>query len=559
MSDHADSEASAHVARIAEHSFGFTRLRPGQESAVHHLLGGRDVLVCLPTGAGKSAVYQIAGVALGGLTVVVSPLIALQYDQVRAIEEDGRAPRAVAVNSSQTGAANDEAWRAAEDGDAEFLFLSPEQLATPTVLDRLTRLRVSLLAVDEAHCISSWGHDFRPAYLQLGEAREALGRPRTVALTATAAPPVREEILGRLGIPGAAVVAYGFDRPNIRLEVRRFSDDDEKRAALIEDAVAAAKPGLVYVATRRETERFNDELRSRGVRAAAYHAGLRVRERERAHEGFRSGELDVVVATSAFGMGIDKDDVRFVFHAEPSDSVDSYSQEIGRGGRDGRPAIARLYYRQADLGLRRFFASGVPDASDLAAVYAVIAAAPGRISRRRVAEGVGATTRGIAARVGALIDAGLVTASSRGLQTALDVSADAAAEAALERLRARERVELSRVDMMRSYAEAHGCRRRFLLGYFGEVLEAPCGNCDLCSSESEPDDGRVRHDGLDARDESVRDDEPFPPRSRVVHAEWGAGTVMSIEEDRLTVFFETEGYRVLSKEAVNERDLLERI
>lgn len=550
MPDHPDPAAPARVARIAEHSFGFTELRPGQESAVQHLLGERDVLVCLPTGAGKSAVYQIAGVALGGLTVVVSPLIALQYDQVRAIEEDGHAPRAVAVNSSQTAAENEEAWIAAEDGTTDFLFLSPEQLATPAVLDRLSRLRVSLLAIDEAHCVSSWGHDFRPAYLQLGEAREALDRPRTVALTATAAPPVREEILDRLGIPDAAIVAYGFDRPNIRLEVRRCSDDDEKRAALVEDVAAAAKPGLVYVATRRESERFRDELRNRGVHAAAYHAGLRASEREHAHEGFLSGELDVVVATSAFGMGIDKDDVRFVFHAAPSESVDSYYQEVGRGGRDGRPAVARLYYRQEDLGLRRFFASGVPEASDLAAIYAVIADAPGRISRHRVAERVGTTTRGVAARVGALIDAGLVTASSRGLSTALHVSPDEAAEAALERLQARERIELSRVDMMRSYAEALGCRRRFLLGYFGEELDAPCGNCDTCSSDTEP---------ADERGGSVRDDEPFPPHSRVKHAEWGAGTVMSIEEDRLTVFFESEGYRVLSKEAVSERDLLERI
>lgn len=549
MSDHAESEARARVAKIAEHSFGFTHLRPGQESAVQHLLRGRDVLICLPTGAGKSAVYQIAGVALGGLTVVVSPLIALQYDQVRAIEEEARAPRAVAVNSSQTRAENDEAWTAAEDGTADFLFLSPEQLATPAVLGRLTRLRVSLLAVDEAHCVSSWGHDFRPAYLQHGEAREALGRPRTVALTATAAPPVRVEILDRLGIPDAAIVAHGFDRPNIRLEVVRFSDDDEKRAALVEDAMAATKPGLVYVATRRATERYRDELTSRGVRAAAYHAGLSANERRRAHEDFLSGELDVVIATSAFGMGIDKDDVRFVFHAEPSESVDSYYQEIGRGGRDGRPAIARLYYRQEDFGLRRFFASGVPDASDLATVYATIAEAPRRISRRRVAERVGTTTRGVAARVGALIDAGLVTASSRGLEAALHVSPDEAAKAALERLEARERIELSRVDMMRSYAEALGCRRRFLLGYFGEPLEAPCDHCDTCSSGTDLDEG----------DRSARDDEPFPARSRVVHAEWGAGTVMSIEEDRLTVFFESEGYRVLSKEAVNERELLERI
>ena len=549
MSD--DAEAGERIRRIARSVFGFTSLRLGQEQAVQALLEGRDVLVCLPTGAGKSAVYQIGGVALGGLTVVVSPLIALQYDQVRSIEEDVRSPRAFAVNSAQSDAENEEAWTAAAQGEADFLFLSPEQLAAPAVLARLAGLRVGLLAIDEAHCVSSWGHDFRPAYLQLGEAREALGRPRTVALTATAAPPVRDEILDRLGIPGALLVAHGFDRPNLRLEVERFSDRDELEASLFDGVDAATKPGLLYVPTRRATERYRDELERRGIRVGAYHAGLPARERERVHEAFLDGELDVVVATSAFGMGIDKSDVRFVFHSAPSESIDSYYQEIGRGGRDGAAATARLYYRSEDLGLRRFFASGLPDAADLAAVYAAIAEADGRVSRRHVAERVGATVRAVSARVGALIDAGLVTASSRGLAAAVRVDPQDAAESALDRLRARERIELSRIAMMRSYAETSGCRRRFLLGYFGEQLDEPCGDCDTCTSGTAFEDEQTTA--------QASPDEPYPPEARVVHAEWGEGTVMSVEDDRLTVFFENEGYRVLAKEAVEERELLRRI
>lgn len=549
MSD--DADGGERIRGIARRMFGFTELRHGQEQAVQALLDGRDVLVCLPTGAGKSAVYQIGGVALGGLAVVVSPLIALQYDQVRSIEEDATSPRAFAVNSAQTDTENEEAWSAAEQGEADFLFLSPEQLANPAVLARLTRLRVGVLAIDEAHCVSSWGHDFRPAYLQLGEAREALGRPPTVALTATAAPPVRDEILDRLGMPDALLVAHGFDRPNLRLEVARFSDSGEQEAALFDDIGAATKPGLLYVPTRRTTERYRDELEQRGIRAGAYHAGLPARERERVHEAFLDGGLDVVIATSAFGMGIDKGDVRFVFHSAPSESIDSYYQEIGRGGRDGAPAVARLYYRSEDLGLRKFFASGLPDAADLAAVYEAVAEAEGRVSRRRVAERVGATTRTVSARIGALIDAGLIVASSRGLTAAVHVDPSEAAEAALERLGARERIELSRIAMMRSYAETSGCRRRFLLGYFGEHLDEPCGNCDTCSSGSAFEDQRPAEQRPAA--------EPFPPDTRVAHVEWGEGIVMSVEDDRLTVFFENEGYRVLAKEAVEERELLRRI
>ncbi|WP_331712132.1 RecQ family ATP-dependent DNA helicase [Agrococcus carbonis] len=339
--------------------YGWEQLREGQREAVELVLAGHDVLAVMPTGYGKSAIYQLAGRLTDRATIVVSPLIALQRDQVEQLDELG-ADGAVAVNSSQRVAENREAWEELEAGDAEFVFLAPEQLARDDVIERLRALRPSLVVVDEAHCVSAWGHDFRPDYLRLGHVIEALGHPTTIALTATAAPPVRDEIVERLRMRDARQVVRGFDRPNIFLEAHREHDDDDRRRAIVARAAAEAKPGLVYVATRKEAERVAEALREAGMAAEVYHAGMARAERERVHEAFTDGSAEVVAATSAFGMGIDKADVRFVLHAAPPDSPDSYYQEIGRAGRDGEPALAALYFRQEDFGLHRFRTAARP-------------------------------------------------------------------------------------------------------------------------------------------------------------------------------------------------------
>lgn len=528
--------------------FGWT-LRPEQETVIDAVLTGRDALAVMPTGSGKSAIYQVAGLALDGVVVVVSPLVALQEDQVVGLEDHPDAPRAVTINATRARRDLDAAWDAVADGDARYVFLAPEQLAKDDVVERLRAAGVALVTVDEAHCVSSWGHDFRPDYLVLGEVVERLGRPPVLAMTATGSSPVRAEIVERLGMRDPLVLATGFDRPELRLEVVRHADADAKRDALVAQVAGLDGAGIVYVATRAETLEYADLLVEAGRRAKPYHAGLRVRDREAVHHAFLDGSVDTVVATSAFGMGIDKPDVRFVVHADVPESVDAYYQEVGRAGRDGDPGLATMHYRAEDLGLRRFFASGTPRPASLRAVFDAVPS-DGTLARSDLAAASGLSARTAGRAANALVDAGVLVDDRDGLARAAGApdSAEAAARAASERADERERIEESRIAMMRRYAETDECRRQFLLGYFGDELPEPCGNCDTCSAGSAA--------GAHAADGSH--DAEWPPDAVVEHAEWGRGTVMSTEDDRLTVFFESAGYRTLALADVTERGLLQR-
>ncbi|PCN48520.1 recombinase RecQ [Curtobacterium sp. 'Ferrero'] len=527
-------------------------LRDAQATVIDAVLRGRDALALMPTGSGKSAIYQVAGLALDGLVVVVSPLVSLQQDQVVGLRSHPDAPAAVTINATVSASEVADAWDAIAAGDVRYVFLAPEQLAKDEVVERLADAGVALLTVDEAHCVSSWGHDFRPAYLALGEAAERLGRPPVLALTATGSAPVRDDVIARLGMRDPVVLAAGFDRPGIRIEVERYADADDKRSAVVEQAAAATGTGIVYVATRRETDEYADALRARGKDARPYHAGMRVKDREAVLHAFHDGELDVVVATSAFGMGIDKPDVRFVLHADVAESVDAHYQEIGRAGRDGQPATATLHYRSEDLGLRRFFASGTPRPASLRAVFDAVPTT-GSIPRSAVADASGLSSRTAARAANTLVEAGALDDGPDGLARVDGgpTSAAAAAKAASERADQREEVEQSRIAMMRRFAETLGCRRQFLLGYFGDELAEPCGNCDTCTSGTAYEDAAHGADGAH--------DDVWPPESAVEHATWGRGTVMSTEDDRVTVFFESAGYRTLGIADVEERHLLERV
>jgi len=542
----------AKVLRVARERLGFDELRPGQLESIESVLDGRDTLCVMSTGSGKSAIYQLAGMLIDGPTVVISPLIALQRDQMDAVDARTDGFEAATLNSTLSERRRGELLDDVEDEEIEFVLLAPEQLANEEVLDRLRSSGVSLFVVDEAHCVSQWGHDFRPDYLRVGPAIEALGHPPVLALTATAAPPVRDEILELLGMRRPNVVVRGFDRPNLRLEVQRFHDASKKHGALVEHVVDAAgagrTPGIVYCATKRAAEELAAELRDLGVRADVYHGGLSAKKRERRQQAFMESDgIDVMVATIAFGMGIDKPDIRFVFHHDVSDSVDSYYQEIGRAGRDGEPAEAVLFYRQQDLGLRRFFASGGVKGDEILQVARALRERRGSVRPIELAEDLPLSDTKIATTVQHLVDAGFAAVDDGGGVRALRDGVDLreAVERAAEAEEHRQAFDRSRVEMMRSYAESDGCRRAFLLGYFGERYEPPCSNCDVC----------------DEKGDAVRVNQsagPFRVGDRITHRSWGAGTVGQIEEDQITVTFDSVGYKTLNLDLVLERGLLDR-
>jgi ATP-dependent DNA helicase RecQ len=531
------------IRQTAQGSFGYDSLRPGQEKAIQSLLEGHDTLAVMPTGSGKSAIYQIAAVLTPGVTVIISPLVALQRDQAQSIAEQDLGEAAV-INSALRASERQETFENLAEGDLEFLFLAPEQFNNPETLERLQAAKLSLFVVDEAHCISAWGHDFRPDYLRLGTVIEALGHPRVLALTATAAPPVRTEIVERLSMRDAAVIVQGFDRPNIWLAVERFEDEAEKQTTLLDHVIHAEKPGIIYAATRKRTEELAERLKQQGIKASFYHAGMKGEDRKQVEVEFQQDEIEVLVATTAFGMGMDKPNVRFVFHADISDSIDSYYQEIGRAGRDGEPAKAILFYNSEDLNLRRFFASGGQIKTEqVEQVAELLQNQSEPIAVQELQEQVELSQTKLKAALSRLTEVGAVETLPTG-EVALNSTSEDTSEAAEAAVQAQERwrqMARSRLEMMRGYAEVRDCRRRYLLNYFGEELEAPCGFCDNCRA------GVIVEDS---------DRQPFPVNSRVAHKTWGEGVVMRYEGDKLVILFEQVGYKTLGLDVAILHDLL---
>ncbi|HEX8234428.1 MAG TPA: ATP-dependent DNA helicase RecQ [Abditibacteriaceae bacterium] len=541
------------IQKVSREALGFDHLRPGQREAIEALLQGHDTLAVLPTGAGKSAIYQIAGELMPGPTIVVSPLLALQRDQVESINE-ADVGSAAALNSAQRARERQETLEELEEGELEFIFLAPEQFNNADLLEQLRAAKPSLLVVDEAHCVSEWGHDFRPDYLKLGAVIEALGQPRVLALTATAAPPVRKEIVERLGLQEPRVIVQGFDRPNIWLGTRRFENEDAKRAALLDEVLAAVaqgeKPGIVYVATRKCAEEVAFALGEAGVRALFYHAGMKPAEREQAQAAFMEGDTDIIVATIAFGMGIDKPDVRWVFHHDVSDSLDSYYQEIGRAGRDDQPSRALLFYVPKDLNVHRFFSGGGRiEADDVTQVAAAILKGDGHADAEELPAETELSRTRLNRVLHALQDAGAVHIAPDGEVAAQEPlqNVSQVARGVLQSEEQRRHFERSRLDMMQSYAEASACRRGFILNYFGEEFDAPdgrCNNCDNCQ--------RAAH-----VEPTPTSTQPFPINSRVRHAQWGEGEVLRYEADKMVVLFDSVGYKTMAVDLVLQNALLQ--
>lgn len=531
--------------RIARRRLGFDSLHPGQEAAIAALLAGHDTLAVLPTGSGKSAIYQIASALLPGPTVIISPLIALQRDQVQSIEASDLGS-AAAVNSNESEGEREEIIEEFEGHDVDYLFLAPEQLSNEEIIADLKAAKPSLFVVDEAHAISEWGHDFRPEYLRLGGVIDAIGHPRVLALTATAAPAVRGEIVERLHMRDPEIVVRGFDRPNIWLGVERFHDERRKTEALLERVQEAEKPGIVYVATKKHAEGLDEKLRAMGITSVHYHAGMSAKARKAAQDAFMEGTAEVMVATIAFGMGIDKEDVRFVFHHDISDSIDSYYQEIGRAGRDGQEARAILFYRPEDLGLHRFFAGGGKIATaDVEKVVDVVAGAKEPLSPAEIHQRSGLSLAKTNAATTRLSDIGVLTIGTTGEITAgqAEISPSEATAKAVAADEHHHAFERSRIEMMRGYAELYDCRREYILNYFGEAFEPPCCNCDNCQA------------GIYTRQEPGS--RPFPLGSRVTHKSLGPGIVERYEGNDIVVVFDESGYKTLDLDFVQEYNVLQ--
>ncbi|MEI6378237.1 MAG: RecQ family ATP-dependent DNA helicase [Candidatus Falkowbacteria bacterium] len=336
--------------------YGFATLRPGQEQAIDQVLSGRSCLIVMPTGGGKSLCYQLPALILPGITIVVSPLIALMKDQVDAMQKIG-IPAAF-INSSLSPEETTQRLQAAVDGQLKLLYIAPERFYNQEFLNALPQLNVSLFAVDEAHCISQWGHDFRPSYRQLKKAIARIGSPVVIGLTATATPEVRRDIVDQLDMDASATIVTGFGRPNLQFGAG-IVHDGQKASIITETIMHLPKPiGIVYSGTRARTETIMSELAANGIDAAVYHAGLEANDRQRVQDDFMSGKVPIIVATNAFGMGIDKSNIRFVIHDGLPPNIEAYYQEAGRAGRDGEMALCLLLYSPRDRYLREFFIKG---------------------------------------------------------------------------------------------------------------------------------------------------------------------------------------------------------
>jgi ATP-dependent DNA helicase RecQ len=476
--------------------FGFAGFRPGQREAVEAAVGGRDVLVVMPTGSGKSLCYQLPALMRADLTVVVSPLVSLMQDQVQAIERV--APGYVGlINAQQDTATNRKTLDRAARGDLRLLYVAPERFSSPGFLDRIRHARIGLFVVDEAHCVSQWGHDFRPDYFRLADAARWLGAEAIVASTATATPQVAADIVNRLGLRDPARISTGFDRPNLSFAVVKCAN----KPAVHRGIVAAlrepgALPGIVYAGTRADAERLADRLGAElGVEAIAYHAGLPREARAEAQRRFMAGEAPVVVATNAFGMGIDKADVRTVCHESVPSSLEAYYQEAGRAGRDGRPARCLVFATGKDKGLHVFFIerSTVEDGALKAVARRIVTAASPTFDLT-VGELVplAGDEEVVRAIIGHLARAGVIQPAPSPPDRIIGRLAgewDGRA-LALCRTSAQEgtRVRWRQYRAVWAWVDGTTCRREGILRHFGDRSEptpaGPC--CDVCDPSLAP-------------------------------------------------------------------------
>jgi ATP-dependent DNA helicase RecQ len=465
--------------------FGFRQYRPGQAEAVDAALHGRDTLVVMPTGSGKSLCFQLTALALEGITVVVSPLIALMKDQVDHLLDNG--VWAVAMNSTLSPAEQVAAEKDIARGRASIVYTTPERLADLAVRALLRARKVELFVVDEAHCISQWGHDFRPDYLALREAIDDLGSPHVMALTATATPEIIDDILAQLRMSDATIVHTGFYRANLDLCVVQAKGDVEKHALLLEHLKKSEGTGIIYCATVKAVEELTAFLQLQGLGVDGYHGRLPTRRRAEVQDRFMADELKALVATNAFGLGIDKPNIRFVLHYHLPGTTEAFYQEFGRAGRDGDRALGTLLYDPADRKLLKFFqAKSYPNGDDLSNAYHTLKRlhdlpGPPTLKELLAISPLSAARMKVCLSLFTARDIVRYQKGGRYRLLSPDLTRDEVVRVGHSYRERQERDQRKHQEMV-EYAESNGCRWQLLLSYFGDegLPDGRCGHCDHC-------------------------------------------------------------------------------
>lgn len=471
--------------RTLRETFGLAKLRPGQAEVIRSVLEGNNTLAIMPTGAGKSLCYQLPSLHLPGTTVVVSPLISLMKDQVDKLADAGL--EAAQLNSSLTTQEHEENLAQIKTEQSDFIFVTPERFTNPEFLSDLRKRDVNFVVIDEAHCISEWGHDFRPAYLSLGAAIKTLSTPPVLALTATATTEVQADVEKQLDLGKLRVVNTGIYRSSLHFAVRRVTNEREKHEALIRILNEHEGAGIIYAATVKTVEALTDWLKTFDFKIESYHGRMKASDRKRNQDAFMAGELKAIVATNAFGMGIDKPDIRFLVHYQMPGSLESYYQEAGRAGRDGEPATCSLFYQLEDRRTHQFFLGGKhPKFDDILAVYQALEtlkAAETPVALTTVQEHANTVSDAKVHVVLSLLKEMKVVKELRGSKfRLLCVDASQRELEVLTRM-SEQKVEKdkAKLERMMQYGQSATCRWRLLHDYFGEAMEAErCGNCDNC-------------------------------------------------------------------------------